>query len=147
MFQANKLPQRVNTWAFGFRLRKDLARNIRFPTHLFRKYLHQHFSFKVFHLSCLLRLLILYGVFTSMDQRFQSIRLTKMDDNEDPSDVKHKAIKWQMRREPATTGWHVTSNTWPYNFWNTAAADITYVLVERFESAECFPKVLNSMSM
>ena len=34
-----------------------------------------------------------------------------------------------------------------YNFWNTAATDIKYVLVESFESAECFGKVLNSMSM
>ena len=33
-----------------------------------------------------------------------------------------------------------------YN-WNTAATDIKYVLVESFESAECFWKVLNSMSM
>ena len=34
-----------------------------------------------------------------------------------------------------------------YNFWNKAATDIKYVLVEIFESAEYFWKVLNSMSM
>ena len=41
---------------------------------------------------------------------------------------------------------NVTS-TLTYNFWNTAATDIKYVLVENFESAECFWKVLNSMSI
>ena len=30
-----------------------------------------------------------------------------------------------------------------YNFWNTAATDIKCVLLESFESAECFWKVLN----
>ena len=34
-----------------------------------------------------------------------------------------------------------------YNFWNKAATDIKYVLVESFESVEYFWKVLNSMSM
>ena len=41
---------------------------------------------------------------------------------------------------------NVTS-TLTYNVWNKAATDIKYVLVESFESAECFWKVLNSMSM
>ena len=34
-----------------------------------------------------------------------------------------------------------------YNFSNTAATDIKYLLVESFKCAECFWKVLNSMSM
>ena len=33
------------------------------------------------------------------------------------------------------------------SYWNTAATDIKYVLVESFESDECFWKVLNSMSI
>ena len=37
--------------------------------------------------------------------------------------------------------------TLTYNFWNAAATDIKYVLVESFESAEWFWEVLNSMSM
>ena len=37
--------------------------------------------------------------------------------------------------------------TLSYNFWNTEATDIKYVLVESFESAKCFLKVLNSMSI
>ena len=40
---------------------------------------------------------------------------------------------------------NVTS-TLTYNFL-TAATDIKYLLVESYESAECFWKVLNSMSM
>ena len=39
------------------------------------------------------------------------------------------------------------TSTLTYNFSNTAATDIKYVLVESFESAECFWKILNSMSM
>ena len=41
---------------------------------------------------------------------------------------------------------NVTS-TLTYNFWNKAATDIKYVLVESFESAEFFWKVLHSMRM
>ena len=36
---------------------------------------------------------------------------------------------------------NVASNL-TYNFWNTSATDIKYVLVEGFESAEYFSKVL-----
>ena len=58
-----------------------------------------------------------------------------------PLDIRTATSDWYVKRCSFVT------STLTYNFRNTVATDIKYVLVESFESAECFWKVLNSMSM
>ena len=64
----------------------------------------------------------------------------------------HFSVVLPLDKRTATSGWYVkrcsfVTSTLTYNFRNTVATDIKYALVESFESAECFWKVLNSMSM